>query len=96
MTGSTTSKPSFHEVYSCLQRYGPATVISSRGTQYEVRAVESKGRSTIIGYPRSGQVRVHEDCWGKDVTCQRTRAGGLYNGHPSLFDWYAAHCGGHS
>lgn len=46
------------------------------------------GRETIIARPRSGQVRIHPDCWGDDLTCQRTRAGGVFNGDPSIYDWY--------
>lgn len=34
------------------------------------------------------QVRTHEDCWGQATTCQGTRAGGLLNGYPSIYDWY--------
>lgn len=97
MIGPARSQPTFHQVYTCLQRFGPATVISSRGTQYEVHAVDSSGRPTIVGYlRRGGQVRIHEDCWGSGITCQGTRAGGLLNGNPSLYDWYHARCGSRS
>lgn len=58
---------------------------SSRGTPYRVSAIVSRdGIRTLVARPRSGQVRIHEDCWGDDVTCQRTRAGGVYNGSPSM------------
>ncbi len=43
---------------------------------------------TIIAFPKSGRVTIHEDCWGKPITCQGTRAGGLYNGSYSIYDWY--------
>ncbi|HUT76271.1 MAG TPA: hypothetical protein VM285_01200, partial [Polyangia bacterium] len=63
---------------------------SSRGTEYRVSAVVARnGRRTLIARPRSGQVRIHDDCWGDDVTCQRTRAGGVNNGSPSIYDWFA-------
>ena len=62
---------------------------SSLGTEYSVTAVVARdGRKTLIARPRSGQVRIHADCWGDDLTCQRTRAGGVYNGSPSLYDWF--------
>ncbi len=48
------------------------------------------GRRVIVARPRSSQVGVHEDCWGDDITCQRTRAGGIYNGAPSIYDWFDA------
>jgi hypothetical protein len=80
--------PSFKQVYDCLRHYGPATCVSSRGTKYTVRAEITAGRPTIIGCPRTGEVRIHEDCWGQPLTCQRTRAGGIYNGDPSIFDWF--------
>jgi len=81
-------RPTFDEVFGRLQEAGSATVISSRGTRYVVTAQVSKGTKVIVARPRSGQVRIHEDCWGDGVTCQRTRAGGIYNGDPSIFDWY--------
>lgn len=84
--------PTFMQVFSALERHGPAWVTSSRGTQYEVRAVvEGSGRPTIIGRLKRGQVRIHEDCWGNATTCRGSRAGGLLNGHPSIYDWYLTH-----
>ena len=63
---------------------------SSRGTPYRVSAVVAgDDRRTLVARPGNGQVRIHEDCWGDDVTCQRTRAGGVYNGSPSIYDWFA-------
>jgi hypothetical protein len=64
--------------------------VSSRRTEYQVTAwTTARGVDTIIGrLPQGGQVRIHQDCWGDPVTCQRTRAGGIYNGSPSIFDWY--------
>ena len=80
--------PSFREVYDALKNYGPATCVSSRGTKYIVRAEVFAGRPTIIGCPRTGDVRIHEDCWGQQLTCKHTRAGGIYNGAPSIYDWF--------
>lgn len=87
------SRPTFSQMFSCLQQHGPAVVTSSRGTQYQVRAViDRSDRPTIMGYLTKGQVRIHEDCWGQEITCQGTRAGGLLNGYPSIYDWYHTHC----
>jgi hypothetical protein len=83
-------RPSFDEVFNRLRTAGEASVTSSRGTEYRVSAVVARdGRRTLIARPQSGQVRIHEDCWGDDLTCQRTRAGGVYNGSPSIYDWFA-------
>jgi hypothetical protein len=83
------TRPTFDEVYRRLQAKGAASVRSSIGTPYNLTAnVGRTGRLVIIARPRSGQVRIHEDCWGEDVTCKRTRAGGIYNGSPSVYDWY--------
>ena len=82
------TQPSFKAVYDCLKRCGPATCISSRGTKYTVRAEITAGRPTIIACPRTGEVRIHKDCWGEPLTCQKTRAGGIYNGDPSIYDWF--------
>ena len=81
-------RPTFTQVFRRLRAEGPARLMSSRGTVYEVKAQVRGDRETIIGRPRSGEVRIHEDCWGDDLTCQGTRAGGIYNGDPSIYDWY--------
>ena len=91
--------PSFLHVYDCLRKKGPAQVTSSKGTGYSVDAAitqkgEREGEKVIIARPRNGQVRIHEDCWGDDITCQRTRAGGIYNGTYSIWDWYNENCDG--
>lgn len=86
------NQPSFHHVYECLKKHGPANITSSRGTPYEVHAECRKGKPVIVGYPRKGEVRIHEDCWGQAITCQGTRAGGIFNGNPSIYDWYKKHC----
>lgn len=76
--------PTFINVYNLLEKKGPAEVVSSRGTQYRVEA----RNGSIVAFPRSGRVSIHEDCWGMPVTCQGTRAGGVYNGSYSIYDWY--------
>lgn len=89
MADSSHGRPSFDEVFDRVRRAGDVSVTSSRGTTYRVSAVIARdGRRTLIARPRSGQVRIHEDCWGDDLTCQRTRAGGVYNGSPSIYDWF--------
>lgn len=76
--------PSFLEVYTLLIRKGPGRAVSSRGANYRIEAKNVK----IVAFPGSGRVTVHADCWGNGVTCQGTRAGGIYNGDYSIFDWY--------
>ena len=84
--------PTFAEVFALLVARGPAGVVSSIGTNYTVTAkIPRDGVKTIIAKPRSSEVRIHEDCWGAALTCKRTRAGGIYNGSPSIFDWYLQH-----
>lgn len=81
-------RPTFDEVYARLQGAGPATVVSSKGTTYTVTAeVRDRGR-VIEARPRSSKVSVHEDCWGDDENCLGSRMGGIYNGDPSIYDWY--------
>lgn len=82
------ARPTFADVFRRLEAHGPARVVSSRGTEYRVTAEVRSGVEVIIGRPGSGQVRIHADCWGDALTCRRTRAGGVYNGNPSIFDWY--------
>ena len=89
MSESSRGRPSFDEVFYRVRRAGEISVTSSRGTPYRVSAVVARDvRRTLIARPRSGQVRIHKDCWGDAITCQRTRAGGVYNGSPSIFDWF--------
>lgn len=77
---------SFDEVWSCIRARGGFRTVSSRGTEYQVTAGESKGRRVLLARPRAGVIYVHEDCFGQDITCQKTRAGGIYNGNPSVWD----------
>ncbi|MGO9178672.1 MAG: hypothetical protein ACLQHS_05275 [Candidatus Limnocylindrales bacterium] len=88
MNGSnaTPGRPSFEEVYDRVRRAGEVRVVSTRGTEYRVTAEVTNAGPTLIAHPARGQVRIHEDCWGDDLTCQGTRAGGVYHGSPSLFD----------
>ena len=82
--------PTFDEVFLRVRAAGRAGVISSRGTHYTVTAETAGGRRVLVARPRSGQVRIHEDCWDQDLTCQGTRAGGVFKGSPSIYDWHEA------
>ena len=81
-------RPSFDAVYTQLKAQGPGRATSRLGTEYAITGEVVKGRQVIIARPRRGRVTVHEDCWGEDITCQRTRAGGIYNGPYSIYDWF--------
>ncbi len=76
--------PSFEEVYNLLVHKGPGRATSTRGTEYRLEAQNGN----IIASPRSGRVTIHPDCWGDNITCQGSRAGGIYNGLFSIYDWY--------
>jgi len=76
--------PSFNQVYQLLQVKGPGRAVSSRGTEYRVEAKDG----SILAFPRKGRVTIYRDCWGESITCQGTRAGGVYNGPYSIYDWY--------
>ncbi len=83
---------SFSEAFRILQLNGPARVISSRDTVYTVEAWTMRdGNSAIRARPGSGYVYIHSNCWGKDVTCQGTRAGGIYNGKKNIYAWLKNH-----
>tara|TARA_B100000315_G_scaffold179573_1_gene168316 strand:- start:996 stop:1277 length:282 start_codon:yes stop_codon:yes gene_type:complete len=88
-------KPSFDQVYNALHQKGPAQVCSSRGVKYEVEARQLSERRAIVGHlvKKRGRVYIHEDCWLDAITCQKSRAGGLYNGKYTIFDWYNDHIG---
>ncbi len=76
--------PTFKQVYELLIKSGPGKAISSKGTQYRIEA----NHGSIVAFPKSGRVTVHEDCWMNDKTFQGTRAGGICNGPYSIIDWY--------
>ena len=78
--------PTFSQVYKLLQSKGPGRTLSTRGTTYRIEA----RNGNILGFPRSGRVTIHPYCWGQAITCQGTRAGGIYNGPYSIYDWYRA------
>lgn len=79
---------SFSEAFLILQLNGPARVISTRGTTYTIEAwIMSDGNPAIRARPGSGYIYVHSDCWGKDITCRGTRAGGIYNGKNNIYAW---------
>jgi len=83
---------SFGEAFRILQLNGPARVISSRDTVYTVEAWTMRdGKSAIRARPGSGYIYIHSNCWGKDITCQGTRAGGIYNGKNNIYIWLKNH-----
>ena len=74
----------FKEMYDLLIKRGPGKAVSRRGTIYKIIANDG----IIIAFPRKSKITIHKDCWGKSLTCQGTRAGGIYNGPYSIYDWY--------
>jgi hypothetical protein len=76
--------PTFKQVYDLLELKGPGRTESSRGTIYRVEAL----KGNIVAFPRSGRVTIHEDCWEENIIRQGTRAGGVYNGPYSVYDWF--------
>lgn len=74
----------FADVYRLLELKGPGRATSSRGTEYRLEAKNGN----IVAFPRTGSVVIHPDCWLNQLTCQGTRAGGLYNGPYSILAWY--------
>ena len=85
-SATTVRNRSFEEVWDCVRGKGEFRAVSTRGTEYRVTSETSRGRKVLIARPRSGAIYVHADCFGQDITCQGTRAGGIYNGHPSVWD----------
>jgi hypothetical protein len=86
----------FEEAFRILSMKGPARVISSKGTEYTVEAKilekgEREGTRAIRAIRnkngRESYLYIHSDCWGKNITCQRTRAGGIYDGAPNIQSW---------
>ena len=76
--------PSFEQVHALLRRNGPGHATSSKGTGYRIEAINDN----IVAFPRAGRITIHKDCWGQNLTCTGTRAGGIYNGPHSIYDWY--------
>ncbi|MCZ7399526.1 MAG: hypothetical protein O8C62_07585 [Candidatus Methanoperedens sp.] len=82
---------SFDDAFRILQLNGHARIISSRGTKYDVEAWRMRdGKPAIrakLVPPKTGYIYIHADCWGKSITCQNTRAGGVYNGKNNIYTW---------
>jgi hypothetical protein len=78
---------SFEEVWDCIRSRGTFVAVSTRGTEYQVTAKMNRaGQKVLVARPGSGAIYVHGDCFGDDTTCQGTRAGGIYNGSPSIWE----------
>jgi Family of unknown function (DUF6308) len=85
--GPTRPGRSFEDVWGCIQSRGTFVAVSTRGTEYRVTAeTDRAGEEVLVARPRSGAVYIHANCFGHDITCQGTRAGGIYNGSPSVWD----------
>jgi len=68
--------PSFNQVYELLQVKGPG-----EPCQAGEQSTELTPRMEVsLAFPRKGRVTIYRDCWGESITCQGTRAGGVYNG----------------
>ena len=60
-----------------------ARAVVERGLEAELQS----GLPVIVGrLLGGGQIRIHEDSWGDDLTCHGTRAGGIFNGSPSIYE----------
>jgi hypothetical protein len=86
--------PTFNEMYARLRELQekkiPVHVVTSKDAVYTVEARESGDRPAIVcSLPADGgHIYIHEDCWGEKQTCTGTRASGIYNGSPSIYDWF--------
>jgi|GEM_PF-1347066 len=82
---------SFDNAFHILQLKGPARIISSRGTKYDVEAwIMRDGKPSIrtkLAPPKMGYIYIHSDCWGNDLTCNGVRAGGIYHGEENIYSW---------
>jgi uncharacterized protein DUF6308 len=86
-TGTRGRGRPFEDVWACIQSRGTFVAVSTRGTEYRVTAETNRaGQKVLVARPGSGAVYVHADCFGDDITCQGTRAGGIYNGSPSVWE----------
>jgi Family of unknown function (DUF6308) len=78
---------SFDDIWACILGRGTFRAVSTRGTEYRVTAQTNRaGQRVLVARPASGAIYVHADCFGQDITCQGTRAGGIYKGSPSVWD----------
>ncbi|MGD0277194.1 MAG: hypothetical protein ABSB79_14275 [Syntrophales bacterium] len=91
--------PTFDQVYNRLLLDGPAQITSSKYikkkkgcAEYKVKAEIIGGVKTIVAYPIKGKICIHADCWRKKMTCGGSLTGGIFNGDPSIYDWYDDKC----
>ncbi len=86
------------------QRNIPVHVVSTNNTTYSIEArllnagpnvgnrvivctIEITEQGNITNNPKP-RIYIHEDCWANETTCGGTFAGGIYNGKPSIYDWF--------
>jgi hypothetical protein len=88
-----------------MDRNIPIHVVSTSNTTYSIEARQlqsgnNAGELAIVctivvtenGIQPEGQppkIYIHRDCWGSEITCGKTRAGGVYNGTPSIYNWFS-------
>jgi hypothetical protein len=77
----------FDKIYNLLLKKGEGKVVSSKGTVYHIKATSHGNIRCVLANGRDG-ITIHLDCFGQDETCGRTRAGGIYNGEYTIYDWY--------
>jgi len=87
--------PTFNEMYARLrelqEKKVPVHVVTSKEAVYavEARNVEDGRQAIVCMLPNdAGRIYIYEDCWGKNETSQGVRASGIYNGNPSIYDWF--------
>ena len=84
-------KATFNEVWNLLnstEKGGKCT--SSKGAEYGLKAKQSsKDNSKYIVATRNKIViYIRKEDWGKVQNKHGSRIGGIFNGNPSIYDWY--------
>jgi hypothetical protein len=91
-TKKPTPKITFDNVWKLLENVGNGKCVSSTGAEYELVAKTSARDNTkrIIAKRNKIAIYIRKEDWGKSENKNGVRIGGIFNGKPSIFDWYSA------
>jgi hypothetical protein len=86
-------KATFNQVWDLLNKTENGCVCtSSKGSEYNLKAKQSKKDEAkyIVASRNRIVIYIHAEDWEKSQNKHGVRIGGIFNGNPSIFDWYDA------
>ena len=85
-------KATFNQVWNLLNsKEDGGNCTSSKGAEYNLKAGQSKKDNSkyIVASRNKIVIYVRAEDWEKSENKHGVRIGGIFNGNPSIFDWYS-------